>query len=60
MAGAQGFGITDRICRKSRKPLILPIPFALEKHDMKITDAVQSVPADAENAQWPEAHCGGK
>ena len=22
---------------------------------MKITDAVQSVPADAENTQWPEA-----
>ena len=54
MAGAQGFGITDR-SEKKQEAFDFAYSICTGENDMKITDAVQSVPADAENAQWPEA-----
>ena len=54
MAGAQGFGITDR-SEKKQEAFDFAYSLCTGENDMKITDAVQSVPADAENTQWPEA-----
>ena len=54
MAGAQGFGITDR-SEKKQEAFDFAYSICTGENDMKITDAVQSVPADTENAQWPEA-----
>ena len=54
MAGAQGFGITDR-SEKKQEAFDFAYSICTGENDMKMTDAVQSVPADAENTQWPEA-----
>ena len=53
MVGAQGFGVTKNSEMK-QEAFDFAYSTCTGEVDMKMTDAVNSVPADADNTQWPE------
>ena len=53
MVGAQGFGIT-KDSQMKQEAFDFAYSVCTGETDMKMTDAVNSIPADADNTQWPE------
>ncbi len=54
MIGAQGFGITER-SEKKQESFDFAYSLCTGEYDMKMTEAVNSIPADSDITQWPEA-----
>ena len=53
MVGAQGFGIT-KDSQMKQEAFDFAYSVCTGETDMKMMDAVNSIPADADNTQWPE------
>ena len=59
MVGAQGFGIVDKSDAKQEAfDFILSV--VTGENDLKMAEAVSSIPADTENTEWPEAVKGAE
>ena len=53
MVGAQGFGVT-KDSQMKQEAFDFAYSICTGETDMKMTDAVNSIPADTDNTQWPE------
>lgn len=54
MIGAQGFGITES-SEKKQESFDFAYSLCTGEYDMKMTETVNSIPADSDFTQWPEA-----
>lgn len=59
MVGAQGFGVTENSQMK-QEAFDFAYSICIGETDMKMTEAVNSIPADADNTQWPAAIADAK
>lgn len=59
MVGAQGFAIVDKSGNK-QEAFDFIMKITTGEYDLKMAEAVSSIPADVENTQWPEAVSGAE
>ena len=59
MVGAQGFGIVDKSEYK-QEAFDFIMTLATGEYDLKMAEAVSSIPADTANTQWPAAVMGAE
>lgn len=59
MVGAQGFGIVDKSEHK-QEAFDFIMTVATGEYDLKMAEAVSSIPADTSNTEWPQAVSGAE
>ena len=59
MVGAQGFGIVDKSEYK-QEAFDFIMTLVTGEYDLKMAEAVSSIPADTDNTQWPAAVMGAE